>query len=98
MERILPLRKRIDEIDEHILLFLKERVEVSRTIGSVKKELAIPARDPARENDLYIRIRDRAAQLGLSPDQVAAIYREIIGLCTGVQENRFKTQDRIFKE
>jgi len=51
MEKILPLRKRIDEIDEQILRFLKERIDICENIGTIKREHGLPVKDPNRENE-----------------------------------------------
>lgn len=87
MEKIQSLRRRIDEVDERILGLLGERVKLCRAIGTVKKEHGIPVKDSLREEGVYNRIREKAAKLGLSPFQVEAVYREIIVVCTGVQES-----------
>jgi chorismate mutase len=90
LEKILPLRKRIDEIDEQILLLLKERAHVCGEIGSLKKGIMMPLRDQAREDALIVHVRDEAVQLGLNASQVEAIFRVIISMCTRVQEESFK--------
>ena len=86
MERILSLRRKIDEIDEQILRFLKERVEVSRSIGKTKREHGIPVRDYEREDELYANIMRRASELGLNQREVKAVYREIIAMSIHAQE------------
>jgi len=86
LERILPLRRKIDEIDEKILRFLKERVEVSKRIGTIKREYEVPVRDYQREDEVYATIMRRASELGLNPNEVKAIYREIIAMSTHAQK------------
>lgn len=86
MERILSLRRKIDEIDEQILRFLKERVEVCRSIGKTKREHGIPVRDYEREDELYAKVMKRASELGLNLHEVKAVYREIIAMSTRAQE------------
>ena len=86
MEKILSLRKRIDEIDEQILRFLKERVEICKIIGKTKREHGIPVKDQRREDELYKRIVRRASELGLNPRDVRAVYQEILAMSIGVQE------------
>lgn len=88
MERIIPLRRKIDDIDEQILHFLKQRVEVSKTIGKAKRELKIPIRDCRRENELYEKVAKKATKLGLNAREVKAIYREIIAMSIHAQEKR----------
>lgn len=86
MERILTLRKRIDEIDEKILYLLKERMEICKNIGEIKKEHEIPVRDRSREKKQYKRIMEKALELGLDPHEVKAVYRKIIAMSINIQK------------
>ena len=85
MERIKSLRKGIDEIDERILHFLKDRVEICKTVGAIKRENGIPIRDQQREEEQYRNLMKRASELGLDPHEVKAVYREIIAMGMRVQ-------------
>ena len=85
MERIKSLRKDIDEIDERILHLLKDRVEVCKTVGTIKRENRIPIRDQQREEEQYRNLMKRASELGLDPHEVKAVYREIIAMGMHVQ-------------
>ena len=85
MERIKSLRKEIDEIDERILHFLKDRVEICKTVGTIKRENKIPIRDQQREEEQYRNLMKRASELGLDPHEVKAVYREIIAMGLHVQ-------------
>ena len=91
MQEIRHLRKRIDEVDEQILQSLSERVEICRSIGLVKEKHGIPIQDFPRENDVYANIREKAAELGLDPAYVEAIYRQIVNMCSVVQNSKTKT-------
>jgi chorismate mutase len=86
LEKVLSLRKKIDEIDEKILLSLKERIEVCKLIGKTKQSQGIPIRDVEREDEHYERIMKRAAELGLNPHEVEAIYEQIIAMGLHAQE------------
>lgn len=86
MERISSLRKKIDEIDEQILRLLKERVDVCENIGMIKREQGIPVRNRRRENEQYTRITGIASKLGLNPQEVRAVYQEIIAMSIRAQE------------
>ncbi len=86
MDDINQLRKKIDSIDEQILQLLSERADVCRLIGSLKRKHKIPIKDLPRENDVYARVREKAAGLGLDPTQVEAVYRQIVNMCMAVQE------------
>ena len=86
MDEIPRLRKQVDAIDDQILVALCERVKVCKAIGSAKKKQGKPVRDVSRENEVYVRIKEKAVQLGLSSGKVEAVYREIVNMCSAVQE------------
>jgi chorismate mutase/prephenate dehydratase len=86
MANIKELRREIDELDEQILRFLADRVKVCEAIGSAKKTRGLPVRDLEREKEIYKRVREQAANLGLNPIQVETVYHEIVNMCSAVQE------------
>jgi chorismate mutase / prephenate dehydratase len=86
MDDIEQLRKRIDAVDDQILAALCERVKVCKSIGAAKKKQGKPIRDASRENEVYNRIKEKAAKIGLNTSQVEAVYREIVNMCSAVQE------------
>jgi chorismate mutase len=86
MTEISKLRKNVDEIDDQILTALCERVKICKAIGAAKKKQGKPVRDVSRENEVYKRIRVKGAALGLDAGQVEAVYREIVNMCSAVQE------------
>ena len=88
MQEIKQLRKKIDEVDEQILQSLSERAEICRCIGLVKEKHGIPIQDYPRENDVYAHIREKAAELGLDPYHMEAIYRQIVNMCSAVQGSK----------
>jgi len=92
MEDIEKLRKKIDEIDEQILRFLGERVEICRSIGLLKNAQRMPIADPSREYEVYTKIRDKAGDFGLDADQVEAIYHQIVEMCSLVQQAKEKAE------
>jgi chorismate mutase len=92
MQEIKQLRKRIDEVDEQILQSLSKRAEICRSIGLVKEKHGIPIQDFPRENDVYANIREKASELGLDPAHVEAIYRQIVNMCSAIQEMKEKSE------
>jgi len=86
LDELNKLRQRIDEIDDQILSALFERVKVCKAIGAAKKKQRKPIRDPAREGELFERIKGKGAEFGLNAGQVEAVYREIVNMCSAVQE------------
>ena len=46
------MRKKIDEIDDKLLALFKERLEVSKKIGLLKKKYKMKIFDPQREQEI----------------------------------------------
>jgi chorismate mutase len=86
MADLKDMRKKIDFVDEQILRLLADRVKICEDIGSAKKLQGLPVKDLAREKLLHQRIRDQAEKLGIDPVLVEAVYREIVNMCSSVQE------------
>jgi chorismate mutase len=86
MDELKQLRKQVDSVDEQLLQLLSQRVQICRAIGSIKKRQGLPVQDSRREQEVYQQVKAKAAQLGLNPAQIEAIYREIVNMCSAVQE------------
>ena len=98
MESIRQLRKRIDEVDEQILQFLFERVNICKSIGLLKQKHGIPVQDFPRENDVYAHIKERASDLGLDSSLVNAIYNHVVNMCSVVQNSEITDGKETFEE
>ena len=85
MKNIVTIRRKIDVIDEKIVLLLKERMDLCKDIGNVKRELGISVKDRRREDEVYLHIMSKALESGLDPQKVEAIFKEIIALSVFVQ-------------
>ena len=79
-------RKEVDQVDELILKALTERVKICMAIGLVKKKRGMPVRDVPRENDVYKKVKEKSIQLGLDSQKIETLYREIVNICSAVQE------------
>jgi len=86
MDEIQLLRKKVDEIDEQIITALRERTKTCSAIGLIKKKKGLPVRDVARENEVFKRMKVKAVEFHLNPLQVEAVYREIVNMCSAIQE------------
>jgi chorismate mutase len=86
MAELKRLRGTIDDLDGRILHLLSERAKVCEAIGDEKKAMGLPVKDTVRESEVYRRIREEASKLGLNPVQIEAVYREIVNMCSSVQE------------
>ena len=86
MDEIEELRKEVDKIDDQIIDALSQRARICRNIGLVKKKKGLPIKDYSRENDIYKRVKQMAKKFGLNCVQLEAVYREIVNMCSVVQE------------
>jgi len=81
----MVLRKKIDTIDENFVLLLKDRIELCKRIGEIKKENGLAVKDLRREDAVYLHIMAKALESGLDPQKVEAIFKQIIDLSVSVQ-------------
>ena len=79
-------RDRVDEIDDAMVKALTERIKICMAIGLVKKKRGLPVKNTAREKEVYIKIKQKATECGLDPQQVEAVFHEIVNMCSAVQE------------
>lgn len=86
MEDLQTLRKRVDDIDNQILMALSERVAVCRKIGEFKKQQGLPIRDQIREKEVYDKIKVKAVKFQLEPTRIEVLYREIVNMCSDIQK------------
>ncbi|MCX8042422.1 MAG: prephenate dehydratase [Thermodesulfobacteriaceae bacterium] len=83
--KLIELRKKIDQIDEDIISLLKERVELAKQIGEIKKSIGTQSFDLGREKEVLNKIL--ILNEGKFPEEaLKIIYSEIIRACRGVQE------------
>lgn len=52
------LRTEIDRLDDELLRIFNERADIALKIGLIKKEVALPVYDPAREKRIFNRMRE----------------------------------------
>jgi len=81
----MALRKKIDTIDENFVLLLKDRIEFCKRIGKVKEGNGLAVKDFRREDEVYLHIMGKALELGLDPQKVEVIFKQIIALGISVQ-------------
>jgi len=81
-DELEKLRKEIDRLDDEILDALERRAGVARKVGELKN--GAPAYRPEREAQILRRIA--AAGKSLPKEATAAVFREIISACRGLEE------------
>jgi chorismate mutase/prephenate dehydrogenase len=73
-----PLREQIDELDRQVLELLARRMQVVAQVAGVKRSGRLAVRDFARERQVLDDRRARASALGLAPEPIESIYRQIM--------------------
>jgi len=76
-ENINILRKKIDEIDNSFLALLSDRMDISREIGTYKKEHNMPVLQSKRYDEIQDKLNKTAKELGLNPEFVSEIMKLI---------------------
>ncbi len=86
MDELAELREKVDATDDQILRDIAQRVKICRAIGELKKQQGKPVQDLNREVQVFKRARERAELFKLDPDKIERLYREIVNMCSAVQE------------
>jgi len=91
VDEIPRIREKIDEIDQKLVLLLKDRYENARLLGRIKRVRSIDSRDPERERIILRKVRVAAARLGLEPKLTLPIFKAIFNF--SVQAQRYPTRN-----
>jgi chorismate mutase / prephenate dehydrogenase len=94
LDEIPRIRERIDEIDQKLVLLLKDRYENARLLGRIKQARSIPSRDPGREKFILRKVQDTAARLGLEPRLILPIFKAIFNFSVQAQQATTKSDAR----
>lgn len=76
-EKLQDLRKKIDSIDDQILLLLKERIGLMEKIGLIKKQSNLCIRDDKREKEKLKIIEQKAEKLELPVAFISRLWTAI---------------------
>ncbi len=86
MDDLATLREKVDVVDDQILRTIRERVKICQAIGELKKQQGKPVQDLSREIEVFKRVKERAELYKLDPIKIERMYREIVNMCSSVQE------------
>ena len=87
-EDISQLRRKIDEIDIHLIEQLARRMEVSREVGQFKKEHNVSVLQTDRYNEIMEKRGEQGVTCGLSREFVQSIFK-LIHEESVLQQTRF---------
>ena len=83
---IAEWRRKIDEVDEQLVLLLNERTKAALEIGKLKKNAAMAIYEPGREKAVFEHVL--AANPGPLPnEQLQHIYERIIDVMRSLQRS-----------
>ena len=86
MATLDELRQHLDVIDSRLMELIAERQKTSAEIAAVKRSTGYPTRDFARERDVIVGARERAAAHGVSPRVAEELMRMLIRSSLTTQE------------
>ncbi len=82
---LAPLRGQIDAVDRELLAMLNRRAQLALDVGEVKKKYGAPIFRPERELQVIRKVQ--GANPGpLLGESVAAIWREVMSACRGLEK------------
>src|SRR6266850_4599303 len=81
-DEIEKLRREIDALDDQLAALLNRRAGLAQRIGTLKS--GAPAYRPERESEILRRLTKNPGVL--PAERVAAVFREIISACRGLEE------------
>jgi chorismate mutase/prephenate dehydrogenase len=80
------LRRRLNEIDRHLIELVAERKTISGEVARVKRATGHPTRDYEREREVILGVRATASELGVSPALAEELLRLLIRSSLTTQE------------
>jgi shikimate dehydrogenase len=83
-KEIRKLRRRIDEIDDQILVLINQRLVAAREIGEIKNRLGTTVVDSRRESQIYQRLSS-SNKGPLKENALHRIFRAVIAAGRGIQ-------------
>lgn len=78
MKDLKELRAHLDRLDTALVRILAERMSLILKVAEYKKANNVPRYQPEREKEIIRLKRELAEELGLSPNLVETLYKEII--------------------
>ena len=82
---LLPVREKIDAIDNQLLSLLVERQDLAYEVGQIKREQGMGVFNMAREQQVFRHLKSKSKG-HLSPEAIQHIFSEIISAARNVQQ------------
>lgn len=86
---IADWRKKIDELDLHLVDLLNERAKAAQEIGRLKRNTSLPIYEPAREKLIFENVKK--ANKGPLPDsEMRHVFERIIDVMRNIQKDEIQ--------
>lgn len=82
------IRKKIDAIDEKIILLVKERADLAKKIGKEKERSNLQVADLDREKEVMENVRAVAKEKNINEELAEKIFKEIVQYSKEIQKRR----------
>jgi chorismate mutase len=79
-------RKKIDELDRHLVELLNARAMAAHEIGKLKRNTSMPIYEPEREKKIFENIF-RSNRGPLPDSELRQVYERIIDVMRNIQKN-----------
>lgn len=77
MNKLKPLRKKIDQIDNHIFDLLAQRFSIAKKLSLVKKRQQLTIQDLKREKEIYRKLHKKFHKK-MADREIKAILKTIL--------------------
>tara|TARA_B100000959_G_C14984279_1_gene624885 strand:- start:1603 stop:1875 length:273 start_codon:yes stop_codon:yes gene_type:complete len=84
--KIVELRRKIDDYDDKILNLLVKRFEISHKIGSIKQNSNSEIQDFDREKDIINRLANKFSMI--NQEHIKSIFNQIFNVSKLIQERK----------
>jgi len=84
--KIVELRRKIDDYDDKILNLLVKRFEISHKIGSIKQNSNSEIQDFNREKDIINRLANKFSMI--NQEHIKSIFNQIFNVSKLIQERK----------
>ncbi len=75
---MIELRAAIDGLDAQLVALLARRAGYIDRAAAIKREEGLPARIPARVDEVIAKVREHATAEGLDPELIEDLWRKLI--------------------
>lgn len=98
MEQIEDLRNKMDQITLELIKMLKERTDIAKQIGTIKKNMGKNITDEARENNLRSKVLTLATEINLDENLATKFLNFLLNESIKVQQTNKQTHLSIFRK